>query len=41
MTNALHKCIRDWKYIFDPNKPHNKGLQVIPKDPVKIPDFSI
>ena len=27
------------QYIFDPNMPPNKGLQVIPKDQIKIPDF--
>lgn len=39
MTNIFGINVGDWKYIFDPNKPRNRGLQVIPKDPVKIPDF--
>lgn len=28
-----------WQYIFDPSKPVNKGLQVVPKDQIATPDF--
>lgn len=31
--------IDGWQYIFDPSKPVNKGLQVIPKDQIATPDF--
>lgn len=28
-----------WKYIFDPSKPANKGLQVVPKNQIATPAF--
>lgn len=31
--------IDGWKYIFDPNRQANKGLQVVPKDQVETPEF--